>query len=145
MRLKERNLMKMRFTGLTCLTVLFAFSGSGAFAQQNRSDQSRGEHSQFDSHDQQVTRDWYGQHHDNAPAGLRDKDRLPPEKESQLRKGEVVPRDLQKQEHPIPRDLSRQLPPPPHDSRYVAVGGHVAQVDHQHRLQDIIHLELNIK
>lgn len=141
--------MKIRFTVLTCLTVLFAFSGAGAFAQnggqQNRNDQNRGEHSQFDSHDQQVTRDWYNQHHDKAPAGLRDKDRLPPEKESQLRKGDVVPRDLQKQEHPIPRDLSRQLPPPPHDSRYVAVGGHVAQVDHQHRLQDIIHLELNIK
>lgn len=49
------------------------------------------------------------------------------------------------QEHPIPRDLSRQLPPPPHDSRYVAVGGHVAQVDHLQRVQDIIHLEINIK
>jgi len=39
--------MKMRFTALTCFTVLFAFSGAGAFAQQNRNDQKGGEHSQF--------------------------------------------------------------------------------------------------
>jgi len=48
-----------------------------------------------------------------------------------------------KQEHPIPRDLNRQLPPPQRNSRYVAVGGHVAQIDNKQRVQDLIHLELS--
>jgi Ni/Co efflux regulator RcnB len=138
--------MKTRLWIVACVTALFAFAVGGVLARdpgQNRNDQNRQEHTQFDNHDQQVTRDWYSQHHDNAPAGLRNQDRLPPEKESQLQRGNVLPRDLQKQEHSIPRDLNRQLPPPPRNSRYVAVGGHVAQIDNQHRVQDVIHLELN--
>ena len=128
--------MKMRFGILACIAVLF--SGNALLAQDNR-----GGHSQFDNHDQQVARDWYTQHHDKAPVGFRDQDRLPPEREAQLQRGNVLPRDLQRQEHPIPRDLSRQLPPPPRNSRYVAVGGHLAQIDNQHRVQDVIHFELN--
>lgn len=137
--------MKIRLWILACLTALFAFANGGILTQargQDRNDQNRQEHSKFDDHDQQVTRDWYNQHKDKAPAGLRDKDRLPPERESDLRPGNAIPPDLRRQEHPIPRDLNRQLPPPPRDSRYVAVGGHVAQIDKQHVVQDVIHLEL---
>ncbi len=127
---------------LVLIVACMAFAGSGMQAQ-NQNNQNRQDHTQFDNHDQQVTRDWYKQHQGNAPVGLRTQDRLPADQESQLRQGNVLPRNLQKQEHPIPRDLSRQLPPPPRNSRYVAVGGHVAQVDKSHRVQDVIHLELN--
>jgi hypothetical protein len=51
---------------------------------------------------------------------------------------------LRAKSHPLPQDLRRQLPPPPPDSRYVAVGGHIAQVDRRNRVQDVIHLELNL-
>lgn len=132
--------MKTRLWIVACMA--FAFAGSGIQAQ-NRNNQNRPDHTQFDGHDQQVTRDWYKQHQGNAPVGLRNQDRLPADRESQLQRGNVLPRDLQRQEHSIPRDLSRQLPPPPRNSRYVAVGGHVAQIDKSHRVQDVIHFELN--
>jgi len=51
--------MKMHFAVLVFSTALFALSGPAAFAQnggQNRNDQNRGGHTQFDNHDQQVTR-----------------------------------------------------------------------------------------
>jgi len=113
------------------------------YAGQNRNDQNRRNHTKFDDHDQQVTRDWYKQHHDNAPVGLRDSDRLSPDEESRLRPGSTLDSRLRTKAHPLPPDLSRELPPPPRDSRYVAVGGHVAQVDRRNRVQDVIHLELN--
>ena len=132
--------MKTRVWIVACMAL--AFAGSGIQAQ-NRNNQNRQDHNQFDNHDQQVTRDWYKQHQRNAPAGLRNQDRLSADQESQLRRGNVLSRDLQRQEHSIPRDLSRQLPPPPRNSRYVALGGHVAQIDRTHRVQDVIHFELN--
>jgi len=133
--------MKTRLWIIALMTTLFVFAGSGALSEAFA--QNRNDHSKFDDHDQQVTRDWYKQHQNNAPVGLRDRDRLPPDRESELRPGNTLPRDLQRQEHPIPRDLSRQLPPPPRNSRYVAVGGHLAQIDNRHRVQDVIHFELN--
>jgi Ni/Co efflux regulator RcnB len=138
--------MKTRLWIIACMTAVLAFAGSGFLAQargQKQNNQNRQDHTSFDSHDQQVTRDWYQQHHDNAPVGLRQQDRLPPDRESQLQRGNVLPPDLRKQEHRIPRDLSRQLPPPPRNSRYVGVGGHLAQIDNRHQVQDVIHLELN--
>jgi Ni/Co efflux regulator RcnB len=132
--------MKTRVLIVACMALTFAGSGIQA---QNQNNQNRQDHTQFDSRDQQVTRDWYKQHQRNAPVGLRTQDRLPADQESKLQRGNVLPRDLQKQEHPIPRDLSRQLPPPPRNSRYVAVGGHVAQIDKSHRVQDVIRLDLN--
>jgi len=134
--------MKTRLWIIAGMTALIAFAASGIQAQ-NRNNQNRPDHMQFDSHDQQVTRDWYKQNQRNAPAGFRDRDKLSVDQESQLRRGNVLPRDVQRQEHSIPRGLSRQLPPAPRNSRYVAVGGHVAQIDRTQHVQDVIHLELN--
>jgi Ni/Co efflux regulator RcnB len=110
---------------------------------QNKSSQNQPNHNQFDDHDKQVTRDWYSQNRSHAPAGLRDQDKLSPAEEQRLRPGSDLDPNLQRKAHPVPRDLARQLPPPPRDSRYVAVGGHVAQVDKRNHVQDVIHLELN--
>ena len=157
-----RNSMRRSWMS-TCMTVVLAFTGNVARAQygqntnnqnrdqnrngqdagQNRNDQNRQDHSKFDDHDQQVTHDWYKQHHGNAPVGLRDSDRLRPDEESRLQPGSILDSRLRAKAHPLPPDLSRQLPPPPRNSRYVAVGGHVAQVDSRNRVQDVIHLELN--
>ena len=154
-----------RFWMSTGMTVVLAVTCSAAPAQygqntnnqnrdenkngqnvgQNRNDQNRQNHDKFDQHDQQVTRDWYSQHHNNAPVGLRDRDRLAPDEESRLQPGATLDSRLRAKTHPLPPDLSRELPPPPHNSRYVAVGGHVAQVDNRNRVQDVIHLELNVR
>jgi Ni/Co efflux regulator RcnB len=109
---------------------------------QNRDDQ-RQEHSRFDDHDRQVTRDWYNEHHDRRPRGLRDRDRLSPEYESRLREGDVLDRDMRRRIYPIPADYYRRLPPPPYGYRYVFIGGHVCLIDSGYRVHDVIHFELN--
>jgi hypothetical protein len=68
---------------------------------------------------------------------------LRPDEESRLQPGSTLDSHLRSKAHPLPPDLSRELPPPPRDSRYIALGGHVAQVDKRNHVQDVIHLELN--
>ncbi len=103
--------------------------------------QERGAHTQFDDHDRQVTTDWYNQHKDHPPAGLRPQDRLSPDQERRLEPGRPVPSDLRRREHAVPADLAHRLPPPPPKSRYVAIGGHVGLVDQATQLlRDVIHL-----
>jgi len=57
---------------------------------RERAAQHGRDRSRFDDHDRQVSRDWYNNHHDHPPVGLRDRDRLTPEYESRLRKGMVL-------------------------------------------------------
>ena len=63
---------------------------------------------------------------------------MTPEREAHLAPGRVLEPDLRKVSHPVPVDLVHRLPPPPVGHRYVAVGGHVAIVDHDYRVQDVI-------
>ena len=138
--------MKSYCSVVVCATMLPALTVTSARSQDRgngRNGQNNQDHPAFTEHDQKVTHDWYNQHRDNAPAGLRDKDKLSPDQESRLRPGAVLDPDLRRNAHPVPRDLSRQLPPPQPNHRYVAVGGHVASVDNHNRVQDVIHLELN--
>jgi len=123
--------MKTRLCTTACGILLLALTGGTALAQ---------DHTKFDDHDRQVTQDWYTQHKAQPPVGLRDRDRLTPENESKLQTGSVLDPGLLKQTHPAPPDLARQLPAPAAGHRYVAVGGHVAIVDHDNRVQDVIHL-----
>jgi len=110
---------------------------------QYRDDQQRQDHSRFDDHDRQVTHDWYNEHRDHPPAGLRDRDRLTQEYESRLREGDVLDRDMRRRIHPIPVDYYRRLPPPPRGYRYVFIGGHTCLIDSGYRVHDVIHFELN--
>jgi Ni/Co efflux regulator RcnB len=124
--------------------VILALTGA-ALAQDRgqRGDQNRQGHTQFDDHDQQVTRDWYNQHQANPPKGLRNEDRLSADEESRLREGAVLDKDLRRKVHSAPRDLSRRLPPPPSDHRYVAIGGHLGLIDNNFQVKAVIHLHDN--
>jgi hypothetical protein len=113
---------------------IFALTGSAALAQE------RQDHTQFDEKDQKAARDYYSQHKDHPPAGLRDQDRLSPDQESRLHEGAVLDKDLRKRVHPAPPELARQLPPPPPDHRYVAVGGHIGLIDNKYQVKAVIHL-----
>jgi Ni/Co efflux regulator RcnB len=121
-------------------TAILALTCTAALAQDRKDQQG---HTQFDDHDQQVTRDWYKQHQDHPPAGLRDKDRLSSDEESRLHEGATMDKDLRHKVHPAPPDLVRQLPPPPSDHRYVAVGGHVGLIDNKFQVKAVIHLHDN--
>jgi hypothetical protein len=107
---------------------------------RNGNDQNQQNRGTFNEHDQQVSRDWYNQHQNHPPAGLRSKDRLSPDEESRLNQGAVLDRNLRKKVHPAPQDLSRQLPPPQNGHRYVVIGGHVASIDNSYQVHDVIHL-----
>ena len=124
---------------------ILALTGSAALAQDRgqRSGQNQQGHTQFDAHDQQVTRDWYNQNQAHAPAGLRNQDRLSADEESRLREGQVLDRNLRRKVHPAPPDLARRLPPPPSDHRYVAIGGHVGLIDKNYQVKGVIHLHDN--
>jgi len=97
-------------------------------------------HAQFDEKDRQTTTDWYNQHKDHAPAGLRQQDHLSADQESRLQEGRVMDHDLRKKVHPVPEDLRRRLPDPPSDHRYVAIGGHVGLIDNNFQVKAVIHL-----
>jgi Ni/Co efflux regulator RcnB len=129
---KEEPMKKLGFA-IGAAAALLAFSGAIALAQD------RG-HTQFDDHDQQVTRDWYNQHKDHPPAGFRNEDRLSADEESRLREGAVLDKHLRRKVHPAPRELTRELPPPARNHRYVAIGGHIGLIDNRNQLKAVIHL-----
>ncbi len=119
--------------------VLLVLSAGIALAQDR---DQRGQ-AQFSDHDQQVTKDWYNQHRDHAPAGLRSEDRLSADEESRLHEGAVLDKHLRSKVHPAPRELTTLLSPPPHHHRYVTIGGHVGLIDNEYRVKSIIHLHDN--
>ena len=128
-----------RLLAATAVAIL-AFAGSVALAQDRGNQQG---HTQFDDHDQQVTRDWYNQNQAHPPAGLRNQDRLSAAEESRLREGVVLDKGLRRKVHPAPPDLSRRLPPPPSNHRYVTIGGHVGLIDNKFQVKSVIHLHDN--
>jgi Ni/Co efflux regulator RcnB len=130
----------------TAAAAILALSGIVAVAQ-NGGDQNSGDRNratgQFNSHDQQVTRDWYNQQKDHAPVGLRKEDRLSADQESRLHEGAVLDKDMRRHVHPAPPELTSQLPPPPSHNRYVAIGGHIGMIDSGYHVKAVIHLHDN--
>jgi hypothetical protein len=94
--------MKKHRLAIGAAAALLAFSGCIALAP----DDQRG-HTRFDDHDQQVTRDWYNQHRDHPPAGLRNEDRLSAEEESRVYEGAVLDKGLRSNVHAAPDELTR--------------------------------------
>jgi hypothetical protein len=134
--------MKTHRAWAATTVAILALTGGAALAQDRgqRGGQTQQGHTQFDEHDQQVTRDWYNQNQAHPPAGLRNQDRLSADEESRLREGAVLDQGLRRKVHPAPADLTRRLPPPPSDHRYVAIGGHVGLIDNNFQVKAVIHL-----
>jgi Ni/Co efflux regulator RcnB len=140
------KVMKTRWWAGVLFTAVLAVTASAALAQyqgRERSAQSRETHTQYNDGERQAAHDWYNQHQDRPPVGFRPSDRLPPEAESRLQPGATFDRDLRRRAHPVPPDLRRRLPNPPSGYRHVAVGGHIALIDRQNHISDVIHLEIN--
>jgi Ni/Co efflux regulator RcnB len=128
---------------LAAAAAILALSGIVAVAQDGGQRGDRNRPAQFDSHDQQVTRDWYNQQKDHPPAGLRTEDRLSAEQEGRLHEGAVLDKDMRRHVHPAPPELTRQLPQPPSHHRYVALGGHIGMIDNGYHVKAVIHLHDN--
>jgi Ni/Co efflux regulator RcnB len=135
--------MKTYSLAIATTAAILALSGTAAVAQ----DRQRGDRDRtttlFDSHDQQVTRDWYNQHRNNPPAGLRNQDRLSADQESRMQEGAVLDQEMRRHVHPAPADLARRLPPPPIHHRYVAIGDHIGMIDNGYHVKALIHLHEN--
>ena len=133
-----------RLLAATAAAIL-ALTGSAALAQDRgqRGGQNQQGQTQFNEHDQQVTRDWYNQNQAHPSTGLRNQDRLSADQESRLHEGVVLDKGLRGKVHPAPTDLSRRLSPPPSNHRYVAIGGHIALIDNKYQVKAVIHLHDN--
>jgi Ni/Co efflux regulator RcnB len=101
-------------------------------AQSNQQQQAR-----FRDEDRRATQDWYRQHHQAAPAGWRDQDRLPPGMQDRLRPGHTLDRDLRSRMHSLPSELSRRYAPPPRGYYYAVIGGNVMLLDHGYVIYDV--------
>ena len=130
-------------TGFVALLVFTAAASAqdrnGQARGQATAEQNRQSHTQFNSDDRQTTNDWYNQHQANPPAGFRQQDRLSPDQESRLQVGSKLDPQLQKKLHTVPSDLKSRLAAPAPGYRYAAVGGHVAMIDKNNQVKDIIH------
>jgi Ni/Co efflux regulator RcnB len=141
----ERIFMKTHQFLAATIAAILVLAGGATVAQDRgqRGGQNQQVHTQFDEHDQQVTRDWYNQNQAHPPAGLRNQDRLSADEESRLHEGAVLDKVLRRKLHPAPPDLARRLPPPPREHRYVAIGGHVGLIDNNFQVKAVIHLQDN--
>ena len=130
----SRPITKSQRSALVLALALSACGQSGAGDAQSAAPQQ-----QVDPQ-QQVASDWYNQHQNNLPEGLRPEDRLSAEQESRLRVGATLDSDLRDKVRPAPADLSARLAPPPPDHRYVAVGGHVGLIDKNFQVKAVINV-----
>ncbi|MGH9520844.1 MAG: hypothetical protein ACRD2D_14390 [Terriglobales bacterium] len=144
--------MKKFTSGLAwaaCLALCLGVASSRASAQGRSGEhghghgRAEGHYKHFSDHDRQEVRDWEGEHRGHWPKGFRERDRLAPQLEAELRVGVVLQPELRRRIEPVPASLVVLLTPPPPDYRYVALGDHICLVDRGLHVADILHLELN--
>jgi|HubBroStandDraft_6_1064221.scaffolds.fasta_scaffold1071747_1 Ni/Co efflux regulator RcnB len=160
---KSGECMKTHWWMAICLTVLFAVTSNVAPAQdraqdrqdrqdrndgvnrvRNNANRNRHSHATFNDHDRKIARDWYYQSHEVALIGLRYQDRLSADEESRLQVGSPLDADLRQKVYPVPLGLWHRLGRAPRNYHYVAIGGHVVEIDDMYQdINDFIHLEFN--
>lgn len=97
----------------------------------------------FNDRDRQVTRDWYRQHRSRLGAGWRDRDRLPPNLERRLRRGQRLDATLRQRMYWLPPDLAQMYGPPPRGYRYAIIGGNIILIDDVYNVHDVFRIEFN--
>jgi len=144
----------------TCAVALalLAVSGGTALAQergqdwngehrggQKNNDWNRDHHDSFNDQDRQVTRDWYFHNQRRLGRGWTQRDRLSPEMERRLRRGERLDRALRRQIYWLPYDLTRRYGPAPRGYRYAIIGGNIVMLDPEYRVRDIFRIDFRIR
>ena len=77
----------------------------------------------FTADDRTSMREWYSLHHDELPLGVRKKDRLPHDLQTQLKVNEVLPAVLLPRVHEVSSDFLGRVPPAADGCHYVFLGG----------------------
>jgi hypothetical protein len=148
----EARTMNVRsITACALAFVLVAMSGKVAFAQDRdhsqpqHNDEWNRQHPAFNDQDRQVTRDWYRQHQRRLGAGWRERDRLSPDMESHLRRGQRLDPRLRRQMHWLPADLSRRYGPAPRGFRYAIIGGNIVMLDNSYQVHDVFRFDFQAR
>ena len=88
----------------------------------------------------QITQDWYYQNRDHAGDGWQD--RLTPDEERRLRKGQRLDSGMRQRVHWLPADLSQRYNAPPSGYRYGVLGGRVLLLDNNFMVSAIYSVDL---
>jgi Ni/Co efflux regulator RcnB len=118
--------------------------GNGQNRPDNNADWNR-QHPSFNDQDRQVTRDWYRQHQRRLGVGWRERDRLSPDMEGRLRRGQRLDPRLRRQMHWLPSDLSRRYGPAPRGFRYAIIGGNIVLLDTQYQVHDVFRFDFYMR
>jgi hypothetical protein len=95
----------------------------------------------FTLRDRRIIRNCVNDHASDFPPGTTQRPELPSGSERQIRRGETVPADLQKQMQSLPLACEDQLPKLPNDSERVVYSGRVLLINSKGRILDMFYLE----
>ena len=127
----------MKVSHLVLCSMLVAGTTVVATAQEHHEETTRTV--VIDEHGRTAAEQWYATHHDYR--GLRQREWLAQNEETQLAPGFVLTRTWTRRESTVPRDLIRELPAAPRNEEYVFIGGHLVLVERPtHRVVEVVHL-----
>jgi hypothetical protein len=143
----------------TMALALLAVSGGTAAAQdrgqgwnndehrapQQHDDWNQQHHDSFNDRDREATRDWYLHNQRHLGRGWSDRDRLSPEMERRLRRGERLDLGLRRRIVWLPYDLTRRYGPAPRGYRYAIIGGNILLLDPEYRVRDVFRFDIRIR
>lgn len=137
--------MKSRWVLTILAAALIIFVGSAAFSQDKNNDDKHWDkdHPTFNAHEHEVVQSWWADHHDHPGAGFRAEDRLPPDLESLLKPGFMLPETWHSRLHIISPSLGFHMRRPPAPYFVYVIGGHIVLVNHSDwHVADVINLNL---
>ncbi len=134
---------------------LVAVSGRAARAQErdrghdwnseHRGDWNRDHRPMFSDRDRDATREWYFRNQRHLGRGWTSWDRLPPDMERRLRRGERLDYRLRRRMYWLPADLVRLYGPAPRGFRYAIIGGNIVMLDPDYRVYDVFRLDIQVR
>jgi hypothetical protein len=95
----------------------------------------------FTLRDRRIIRNCVNEHASAFPPGTTDRPELPAGSERQIRRGETLSSDVQKQVQSLPLACEEQLPKLPSDLERVVYNGRVLLIDGQNHILDMFYLD----
>ena len=95
----------------------------------------------FTLRDRRIIRNCVNEHASAFPPGTTDRPELPAGSERQIRRGETLSSDVQKQVQSLPLACEEQLPKLPNDLERVVYNGRVLLIDGQNHILDMFYLD----
>lgn len=114
--------------------------GNDNYGQRKKWERENDGRYRFDDHDRRAAADYYREHRGDRAFREHWRNGGGPA----IAFGYVIEPRYRSYCRPVPVVLVRELPPPPYGYRYYLFNGNVILVDDGYRVQDFIHLNINI-